>query len=70
MSTLKLYALGGLAVFIVVSGICLWIFRAGVDAEKTGQIKTAVKVKEKQDEARNNRPDVPGIVNSLLDTRL
>lgn len=69
MTTFKLYVIGAAAAIVVAAGICFWFYHKGGEAEQVAQVKTAVKVKVKQDEVRNNRPDVPAVVDSLLDAR-
>lgn len=69
MTTFKLYVIGAAAALALVAAACLWFYHKGGQAEQVAQVKTAVKVKVKQDEVRNNRPDVPAIADSLLDAR-
>lgn len=65
--TPKLWLAAALVVAVIAAAS--WFYYKGGEAEQVAQVKTAVKVKEKQDEVRNRRPDVPAIANSLLDAR-
>lgn len=59
-----------LVAILIATSAAAWIFYKGGEAERLDQLKSAVVVKEKQDEVRNRRPDVPDISVSLHEGRL